>query len=88
MRHVEALGELLQVELQQYGQRQLRRVTWTLVGGLVALRLHDAVLLCGDCAAAVFETHVGSACRRGFQRTHRADSSLGRGVQQACRCGA
>ena len=44
MRHVEALGELLQVELQQYGQRQLRRVTWTLVG--VALLLCAYMMLC------------------------------------------
>ena len=36
MRHVEALGE--------YGQRQLRRVTWTLVG--VALLLCAYMMLC------------------------------------------
>lgn len=44
MRHMEALGELLQVELQQYGCRQMRRVTWTLIG--VALLMCAYMMLC------------------------------------------
>ena len=43
-RHVEALAELLQVELNEYGRRQARRLTAALVG--VALLLCAYLMLC------------------------------------------